>query len=175
MSEGWTVAIVTCSDKGAKGERPDTSGEVIRDYVTGRGMAVRGHRVVPDERDQIEAALVYYCDVERVDLVLTTGGTGLGPRDVTPEATLTVVERLVPGIPERMRAATAAVTPTAILSRSVAGIRGQTLIVNLPGNPKGVQECLEAVGDVLPHALGVLSGRVRDHGPVHHRHEESKR
>jgi molybdenum cofactor synthesis domain-containing protein len=141
-------------------------------------MDVCRHEVVPDDREQIEATLRQFCDEDQVALVLTTGGTGLGPRDVTPEATLAVVEKLVPGLPERMRAATSALTPTAILSRSVAGVRGQTLIVNLPGNPKGVRECLDAVADVLPHALAVLRGEIRDHNrqnsggepPSGHRH-----
>lgn len=164
MTGTWSTAILTCSDQGARGERTDSSGQWIRGWASSRGAEVKGHRVVPDDRAVIEAALIHFCDVDRVDLVLTTGGTGLGPRDVTPEATLAVVDRQVPGLPERMRAATSALTPTAVLSRAVAGIRGRTLILNLPGNPKGVRECLEAVEDVLPHALAVLTGRIRDHG-----------
>ncbi|MBX6394918.1 MAG: MogA/MoaB family molybdenum cofactor biosynthesis protein [Alicyclobacillaceae bacterium] len=178
MTRRWSVAILTCSDQGARGEREDTSGRVIREYAEKWDMDVRRHEVVPDDRERIEGMLRQFCDEDQVALVLTTGGTGLGPRDVTPEATLAVVDRLVPGLPERMRAVTAEITPTAILSRAVAGVRGQTLILNLPGNPKGVRECLDAVADVLPHALAILRGEIRDHGrsgsggghPSGHRH-----
>jgi molybdenum cofactor synthesis domain-containing protein len=120
---------------------------------------VEAHEIIPDEMDLIREMLIHFADEKKLDLVLTTGGTGLGPRDVTPEATLSVIRRQVPGLTETMRAATLARTRFAMLSRAVAGTRGQTLILNLPGSPKGAAECFEAVMDVLPHALDLLKGK----------------
>lgn len=157
------VAILTASDKGARGEREDKSAAVIREMVAGLGEIV-AYAVVADDRQLLSAKLREFCDVTRADLVLTTGGTGFGPRDVTPEATRDVIEKEVPGLPEAMRAASLKVTPQAMLSRAVAGIRGQTLIVNLPGSPKGVRENLGAILPALPHGLAILKGEAGECG-----------
>lgn len=157
------VAILTASDKGARGEREDKSAAVIREMVAGLGEVV-AYAVVADDRQLLSAKLREFCDVTRADLVLTTGGTGFGPRDVTPEATRDVIEKEVPGLPEAMRAASLKVTPQAMLSRAVAGIRGQTLIVNLPGSPKGVRENLGAILPALPHGLAILKGEAGECG-----------
>jgi molybdopterin adenylyltransferase len=160
----WRVAILTASDKGSRGEREDTSAQVIRELVEEElhGEVV-DYRIVPDDVKEIMAALIEMAEYYRADLILTTGGTGLAPRDVTPEATAQVIERQVPGIPEAMRFASMQRTPRAMLSRAIAGTRGGTLIINLPGSPKGVQENLMAVIDELPHALDVLTDRNGDH------------
>ncbi len=150
--------ILTVSDKGSRGERVDTSGAAIRVMVDGIGGEIARAAVVPDERDQIAATLRAWCDSGDVDVVLTTGGTGLAARDVTPEATLDVADRLAPGIAEAMRADGMRATPRAMLSRAVAAVRGSTLIVNLPGSEKGARESLGAVIDVLPHAVELLRG-----------------
>jgi molybdenum cofactor synthesis domain-containing protein len=152
------VAILTVSDLGSRGERPDTSGDAIAGLVAGKGGEVRERRVVPDEADQIAAAIIAWCDGGGIDVVLTTGGTGLARRDVTPDAVMGLSERVVPGIAEAMRAAGLAQTPMAMLSRSVAATRGETLIITLPGSEKGVRESLEAIIGVLPHAVQLLHG-----------------
>ena len=152
------VGILTISDAGSRGERVDTSGAAVRELVEGIGAEVACYAVVPDERDQIASTLRDWCDGGVVDLVLTTGGTGLAARDVTPEATLDVADRLAPGIAEAMRAAGMRVTPMSMLSRAVAVVRGSTLIVNLPGSEKGARESLAAIVDVLPHAVQLLRG-----------------
>jgi len=160
----WKVAILTASDKGAAGEREDTSAQVIRELMEEEiGGEIVEYRIVPDDMDEITAALIEITEYYRPDLIVTTGGTGLGPRDVTPEATERVIERKVPGIPEAMRAGAMSRTRAAMLSRGIAGIRGRTLIINLPGSPKGVQESLMAIMDQLPHALAILSGRQTEH------------
>lgn len=161
-----TVGILTISTKGAVGQREDTSGEVIRDLVVAAPLAadVTERSIVPDDRTSIEAVLRHWADDLRLNLVLTTGGTGLSPTDVTPEATQAVIERNVPGLAEAMRQESMRITPNAMLTRAVAGCRGATLIVNLPGSPKGARECLQVILPVLPHAIDILTTRVTDHG-----------
>ena len=157
------AGILTASTLGARGEREDTSGQAIREVIANVGAAVEAYRVVPDDRSTIEQALRDWADDLLLDLILTTGGTGLSPSDVTPDATLAVVDRLVPGMAEAMRLEGLKHTPRAMLSRAVVGVRGQTLIVNLPGSPKGVRESLGAIIEVLPHALEILQRRPTDH------------
>ncbi|WP_188891698.1 MogA/MoaB family molybdenum cofactor biosynthesis protein [Paenibacillus radicis (ex Gao et al. 2016)] len=160
----WKVAILTASDKGSRGEREDTSAQVIRELVEEElGGEIVDYRIVPDEQDEIMAAIIEMTEYYQADLVLTTGGTGLAARDITPEATLKVVDRLVPGLAEAMRMGALQKTRRAMLSRGVCGIRGQTLIINLPGSPKGVHEGLMAIMDQLPHALEIVSGRYGEH------------
>jgi len=155
---GIPVGIVTASDKGASGEREDTSAKEIEAMMGEIGGKVIAYRVVPDERDMLADVMVEMADQLGVTLLFTTGGTGFSPRDVTPEATLKVIERQVPGLPEAMRRESYAKTSRAMLSRAVAGIRGKCLIVNLPGSPKGVRECLQVILPVLPHAIEILRG-----------------
>lgn len=149
-------AVVTISDACSRGEREDTSGAALRELLA-TIADVTETRVIPDEREQIEATLRELA-AAGIDLVLTTGGTGLGPRDVTPEATLAVVERLVPGLAEAMRQESLRKTPHAMLSRGVAGVVGRTLIVNMPGSPKAVRECFAVIVPVLPHAVHIMAG-----------------
>lgn len=157
------VGILTASTLGARGAREDTSGEAIRELVQKIGATVEAYQVVTDDRATIESALTDWSDRLDLDLILTTGGTGLSPTDVTPDATLAVVDRVVPGIAEAMRLEGLKHTPRAMLSRAVAGVRGRVLIVNLPGSPRGVRESLGAILDVLPHAIEILQRRPTDH------------
>lgn len=161
----FRVGILTCSDKGAAGEREDTSSQAARELLPPDCFQVVRYAMVPDERETIVATLVAWCDEEQLDLILTTGGTGVTPRDVTPEATLAVIERQVPGMAEAMRAASLRQTPHAMLSRAVVGIRGRTLIINLPGSPKAVRENLAVVLPALPHALEKIQGSPADCAP----------
>lgn len=153
------VGILTASDKGHKGEREDMSGKVIRDRVAEISGEVAQYVVVPDERQIISAALIQMVDELKLDLILTTGGTGFSPRDITPEATKDIIEREVPGIPEAIRAKSLEITNRAMLSRATAGIRGKTLIINMPGSPKAVNESLDIILPVLPHAIEILTGQ----------------
>ena len=154
----YTAAVITVSDKGYRGEREDTSGPNLVKLLTDKGFDVAYTAIVPDEPEAIKAELCKCADELGTALVLTTGGTGFSPRDITPEATLEVVERLTPGIPEAMRYASMQITPKACLSRSVAGIRNRTLIINLPGSKKAAEENILAVIDPVMHGLEMLLG-----------------
>jgi molybdenum cofactor synthesis domain-containing protein len=157
------LGILTISDKGWHGERRDDSGMAIRDILSRLDSQLVRYEVIPDEVEIIAAKLAEWADDGSVDIILTTGGTGLGPRDVTPEATLSVVDKVVPGLAEVMRAETFHTTPFAILSRAVAGVRRECLIINLPGSPKAVRECLEAILPAIPHAIQIIKGEVTEH------------
>jgi len=156
-SSSPTAAVLTISDSAHRGERVDQSGPAVREALAAKGFLIVGSEIVPDDQTSIENSLIEWCD--RVQLVVTTGGTGLAARDVTPEATSSVSDRLVPGIPERMRVEGANKTPFAALSRGVCGVRHTSLILNLPGSPKAAAESLAAVIDLLPHALDLLRGQ----------------
>jgi molybdenum cofactor synthesis domain-containing protein len=153
------VAILTVSDSSSKGEREDVSGQTIRNMLDADKFEICQYKVVPDEHEDIKKELTGFADEVKVDIILTTGGTGLGPRDVTPEATAEVCEKMVPGLAEAMRLEGLKKTKNAMLSRSVAGVRGNTLIINLPGSPKAVKESLEVILEVLPHARDMLLGK----------------
>jgi molybdenum cofactor synthesis domain-containing protein len=157
------VGILTVSDKGSRGERADSSGPAIREIIEAAGGEVVRTAIVPDEEEDIRKALLAWSD-EGLDLVLTTGGTGFSPRDRTPEATKAVIERETPGLPEAMRRAGAERTPTAILSRAAAGIRGSTLIINLPGSERAVREGLAAILPALAHGIEILRGSAAECG-----------
>ena len=159
----FSLGILIISDKGWQGQREDKSGKAIRDSISTLDSRVVKYEVIPDEVALIASKLAQWADEGNVDIILTTGGTGLGPRDVTPEATLSIVDKVAPGFTEAMRARTFNTTPLAILSRAVAGIRGKCLIINLPGSPKAVRECLEIILPAIPHAVEIVKGEVTDH------------
>lgn len=159
----FTVGILTISDKGARGQRYDESGQTIRDLVSGLDSTVVHYEIVPDELDVIRQKLTEWADSGKTDVIITTGGTGLAERDVTPEATAAVIERVVPGFAEAMRTKSLSKTPMAMLSRAIAGVRGRSLIVNLPGSPRAVRECLEVVLPAIPHAVDIIKGVVTEH------------
>ncbi len=159
----WKAAILIASDKGSRGEKEDTSAQVVRELIEEELQgSIVDHRVVPDELDEIMAALIEMADYYHADLIVTTGGIGLGPRDVTPEATLRVIDREAPGIAEAMRAHAMQKSKKEMLTRGVAGVRGSTLILNLPGNPKGTHEHFSAVMEILPLALEIIGGSAEE-------------
>ena len=171
----YTAAVITISDKGSRGERVDTSGPAVRKILEDAGFSVVHSCILPDEKDQIEKELIRCADEEHIGLVMTTGGTGFSQRDITPEATLAVIERETRGIPEAMRWASLQVTPRGCLSRGAAGIRGKTLIVNLPGSEKAAKENLLAVIEALVHGMDMLvsdGSTDHDHGHHHHHHDK---
>lgn len=153
-----SLCILTLSDRGSKGLREDLSGTFLRDFAQSLGWRVLAYEIIPDELDLIRNKLKYYIETLRPDLILTTGGTGLHPRDVTPEATLQVVEKLVPGIQEYIRFVGFSKTPLSALSRGVAGIKGETLIINLPGSPKALKEIMPALVEIIEHAVAKIKG-----------------
>ncbi len=159
--EGFTIGVLTLSDKGARGEREDVSGNLISEMVRPLGLVAR-YQVIPDDIATIELTLCRWADEVGLDLILTTGGTGLTPRDVTPQATARVLDYEIPGMAEAMRAASLLKTPHAMLSRALVGVRAKSLIVNLPGSPKAARENLEVLMDALPHALAKLKGDPSD-------------
>jgi molybdenum cofactor synthesis domain-containing protein len=156
------VGVLTISDKGARGEREDQSGKVIEEIVKKIEGEVKYYRIIPDEEEIIQDELIKAVDKLHLDLILTTGGTGLGKRDVTPEATLAVIEKEAPGISEIIRSESFKKTNRAILSRGVAGIRKKSLIINLPGSPKGVKESLEIILKALPHGIEIIKGEITE-------------
>lgn len=159
---GFRAVVITVSDKGSRGEREDLSGPELTAMLQEAGVEIVGRRIIPDEQELIRAALIAASDGEQADLILTTGGTGVSPRDVTPDATLAVIDRQIPGMAEEMRRRSAAITPHAMISRAVVGIRRQTLIVNLPGSPKGARENLGVLMPALTHAIEKIKGDPRD-------------
>ncbi|MDR3225486.1 MAG: MogA/MoaB family molybdenum cofactor biosynthesis protein [Clostridiales Family XIII bacterium] len=162
MADKYTAAALTVSDKASAGEREDTGGPLVKEMLAEAGYDVTLTDTVPDERERIEQKLIEWSDGKDIALIITTGGTGFSPRDVTPEATQAVCERCTPGIPEAMRLASLKITPRGMLSRSAAGIRGRSLIVNLPGSPKAIRENFEAVLPALAHGLEMLRGGPSD-------------
>lgn len=157
----FRAAVVTVSDKGAAGEREDRSGAVVREVLEGAGLEVARAEIVPDEKETLASLLEELC-ARGFNLVVTTGGTGLSPRDVTPEATLAVIDKEIPGMAEAMRAESLKVTPHAMISRAVCGLKGATLVINLPGSPAGARECLQVVMPAVPHALDVAAGNASE-------------
>lgn len=152
------AAVLTVSDRSSAGSRHDAAGPAVAELLRSRGMEVSWSAVVPDDETRIREQLIAWADDERADLIVTTGGTGVSPRDVTPEATVSVVQRLVPGMAEAMRSKSLEKTPHAMISRAVAGVRGTTLIINLPGSPKGAMENLETVMPAIEHAVAKIQG-----------------
>jgi molybdenum cofactor synthesis domain-containing protein len=159
----FRAAILTVSDMGARGEREDTSGAAIREMLTQAGLEIDRHEIVPDQRETVSSTLRAWADSRAIAAIITTGGTGLGPRDITPEATRDILDYEAPGIVEAMRTEGLKHTPLSMLSRAAAGVRGRTLIVNLPGSPKAVRENLAVLLPVLPHALELLAGEPSEH------------
>lgn len=164
MKRKWRTAVITLSDKGYAGEREDKSGPLIREMIEKEGYEAAEMILLPDDQKLIEEKLIELCDEKKMDLILTTGGTGFSPRDCTPEATLSVATKNAPGIAEAMRYASLQITPRAMLSRGASVIRGGTLIINLPGSPKAVKENLECILSSLPHGLEIMKGMTGECG-----------
>lgn len=156
------TAIITISDKGSRGEREDVTGRILSELLKNKGYEIKYYRVIPDEFEMIKTELIALCDSGEIDLIITNGGTGFSKRDVTPEATIKVIEKYVPGIGEAMRANSFKITPNTILSRGIAGIRKNTLIINLPGSPKGALENLNVILPAIPHGIEILSGQASE-------------
>ena len=162
----WRVGIITASDKGHQGQREDLSGKLIAQILQAEGYAILKYQIVPDEKEELMKAMVTMVDEAKCDLVITTGGTGLSIRDVTPEATKAIIDREVPGIAEAIRSYSLSITKRAMLGRGTAGTRGKSLIINLPGSPNAVRESLTYIMSELPHALGILTGRESECGGI---------
>ena len=154
----FSAGIITVSDKGSQGKREDLSGPAIAEMLAGAEIVVKHTLIIPDEKDQIQKAIVNFADVEKLDLILTTGGTGVSPRDLTPDATLQIFEIEIPGMAEAMRYESSKITPHAMISRAIAGIRGRSLIINLPGSPKGTKENLAVILPALKHTIEKIKG-----------------
>ena len=152
------AGIITVSDKGSQGKREDLSGPAITEMLAGAAIVIKQTLIIPDEKDQIQEAIINFADVENLDLILTTGGTGVSPRDLTPDATLEVIDKQIPGMAEAMRYESSKITPHAMISRAVVGIRGRSLIINLPGSPKGAKENLAVILPALKHAIEKIKG-----------------
>lgn len=167
------AAVLTLSDRSSAGEREDASGPALKAWLEARDVTVTHTDVIPDDKDLIAERLTEWADSGNYDLILTTGGTGVSPRDVTPEATERIVDRLLPGFGEVMRMESLKKTPNAMISRAVAGIRNQTLIINLPGSPKAATECIGFVWAAVPHTVAKMQGDPEECGTPHHHHHPS--
>ncbi|SDY85605.1 MogA/MoaB family molybdenum cofactor biosynthesis protein [Tindallia californiensis] len=163
----FTVGIITASDKGSMGERKDESGPAIKNFINNMGGIVKQYHIVPDDKEALISEMIQMCDNEKLDLVLTTGGTGFSKRDITPEATLAIIQRHIPGFTELIRLKSFDKNPRAILSRAVSGIRKETIIINLPGSPRGALEALEIIQPALVHGIEILKGTAIECGNSH--------
>jgi molybdopterin adenylyltransferase len=163
-AEKFSFAVITMSDKGSRGEREDTSGKLLQELLQEEGYILRGYTIIPDDQEMIVKTVLDFIDVRKIDLIVTTGGTGVAPTDVTPEAMQKVIEKDIPGMAEAMRAASLMKTPHAVLSRARTGIRGKSLIINLPGSRKAAEENIKVLLPALPHALDKIQGGTSDCG-----------
>jgi molybdenum cofactor synthesis domain-containing protein len=154
----FSAGIITVSDKGSQGKRKDLSGPAITEMLAGVAIEIKQTLIIPDEKNQIQEAIINFADVGKLDLILTTGGTGVSPRDLTPDATLEVIDKQIPGMAEAMRYESSKITSRAMISRAIAGIRGRSLIINLPGSPKGAKENLAVILPALKHAIEKIKG-----------------